>query len=303
MTLEPDRKPHLVERMQAAYAGGIRSHLVERAADAIARAAPEPSPPAEPAVVEPPANEAKPIPMSALLASGLVAAGQPAARTRMLEEIAVAQTQLLRGLASPTEEKGRAANIVMFTSARPGEGKSFCSLNIAASLARVSNRPVLLVDADGKFGSLSKALGCDGMAGLMDLAGDQSVAPRSLILSTEVPRLFVMPYGAATARGGQPSGPLVAAALLRLATGLPQHIIILDTPPCLAASDASTLAPVVGQVVVIVQAERTQKREVEATLDMVEACPSLYLLLNQAHLTSSNSFGAYGGYGGYGDDT
>jgi receptor protein-tyrosine kinase len=88
--------------------------------------------------------------------------------------------------------------------------------------------------------------------------------------------------------------------LLRLAAALPHHIIIIDTPPCLAASDPSTLAPIVGQVVIVVQAERTEQREVEAALDMVESCPTLHLLLNQAKLTVSESFGAYGGYDGYG---
>ena len=56
------------------------------------------------------------------------------------------------------------------------------------------------------------------------------------------------------------------------------------------------LAPVVGQVVVVVRAEYTQRNEVEAALDMIDACPTLQML-NQARLGSNDSFGAYGVYG------
>ena len=83
-----------------------------------------------------------------------------------------------------------------------------------------------------------------------------------------------------------------------LAVAMPHHIIVLDAPPALATSDANALAPVVGQVVLVVQAEETPRDEVEAALDVVEACPSLHLLLNQTRFTANDSFGAYGAYGG-----
>ncbi|WP_198371960.1 P-loop NTPase family protein [Roseomonas rosulenta] len=297
MTAPTDPRPHLVERLEQARAQQSRTHLVERAASALApempreTAAPQPAPPRE---------ATPPIALATLVAAGLVAAADGARRARVLEEIAVVQTQLLRTIPKQPLQDGRAGNLVMFTSARPGEGKTFCSLNVAAGLAHASTRPVLLVDADGKQGSISMALGQSEAAGLMALATDPSRPPAGLIVPTEVPRLSVLPYGSPTAREGQPPGPRMANALQRLAAALPQHIILIDTPPCLVASDPSSIAPVVGQVVVVVQAQRTERREVEAALDMVEACPTLYLLLNQAQLTSSDGFGAYGGYDGYG---
>jgi receptor protein-tyrosine kinase len=298
MTQPADRRAHLVERFQQAAAQDARPHLVERALGAVADA-----PPAQPEaapVREPAPTGAPPIPMAALVAAGLVAAAEGANRARVLEEIAVVQTQLLRALPKRAAADGRAANLVMFTSARPGEGKTFCSLNVAAGLARATTRPVLLVDGDGKQGSLTMALGQSAGAGLMGLAADPRVNPTDLVARTELARLSILPYGPPAAREGQPPGPRLASALQRLAAAMPQHVIVVDTPPCLAASDASTIAPVAGQVVLVVQAERTEKREVEAALDMVEACPTLHLLLNQAQITVSESFGAYGGYDGYG---
>jgi len=301
MTQPTDPRPHLVERLEQVRAQQARTHLVERAASALAATEAKRDPVASTPHREPPRPTAPPIPMATLVAAGLVAAPEGARRARVLEEIAVVQTQLLRALSEQAVQDGRAANLVMFTSARPGEGKSFCSLNVAAGLARASTRPVLLVDADGKQGSLTMALGQTDSAGLMALAMDSAVAPAGLVVPTEVARLSILPYGPATAREGQPPGPRLSGALHRLASALPQHIIIIDTPPCLVASDPSTIATVVGQVVVVVQAQRTERREVEAALDMVESCPTLYLLLNQAQLTESDSFGAYGGYDGYGD--
>jgi receptor protein-tyrosine kinase len=301
MTPPDDRRAHLVERFQQARAEEARPHLVERALGATAAVdVPAPPQPAPAALREPPPAATPPIPLAVLVRAGLVAAAEATRRARVLEEVAVAQTQLLRALPKPADATGRGANLVMFTSARPAEGKTFCSLNVAAGLARASTRPVLLVDADGKQGSLSMALEQSGARGLMGLVTDPALNPAALIVPTELARLSVLPYGPPAARDGQPPGPRLSGALLRLAAALPQHIIVIDTPPCLAASDPSTLAHIVGQVVLVVQAEKTERREVEAALDLVDSCPTLHLLLNQARLTVSESFGAYGGYDGYG---
>jgi len=104
---------------------------------------------------------------------------------------------------------------------------------------------------------------------------------------------------AAEATDGAPDLAARRDLLARLAAALPDHIFVLDTPPCLSTSDASVLAPIVGQVVMVVEAERTQRAEVEAALDLVEACPNLQLLLNRAVLTANDTFGAYGGYDAY----
>lgn len=306
MTPHSDQRPHLVERLQRARQEEGRTHLVERAAEALAAAAPAAAmaePPPGPAPAAPPTAppaELECISLATLVAAGLVAAAERAARARVLEEIAIAQTQLLRAIPKRNAQDARAADMVMFTSARPGEGKTFCSLNIAAGLARSSGRPVLLVDADGKQGSLTMALGQDKALGLMAYAANVAVPAAKVVVPTGIDRLAVLPYGAPIAREGQPAGPRLASAMQRLAAAMPQHIIIVDTPPCLATSDPSTLAPVMGQAVIVVQAERTERREVEAALDLVEACPTLHLLLNQVQLTVSDSFGAYGGYDGYG---
>lgn len=234
------------------------------------------------------------VPLTALTAAGLVAL--PAAgRSRASEEVSVIQQGVLRALAasSPADPRSR---VVLVTSARPGEGKSFVSLNLAATLATGGPRPVVLVDADGKRDSLDHLLGLADRPGLRALASETGRAPRALLVPTEIPGLSVLPYGAEVAGARDvPSGPALAAAARGIAAALPGHVVVLDTPPCLTTSDAGSLAEAAGQVLIVVEAERTGRREVEAALDLVDACPTLQLVLNRARLTESDTFGTDAG--------
>lgn len=237
-------------------------------------------------------------------AAGLVQVEGSATRTRLAEEFSVIHHQVLRAIRTmepPAEGSGRGRRVVLVTSARPGEGKSFCSLNLAVSIAAGRSAPVLLVDTDGKRGSLTELLGLNEAPGLRLLAADAAQPPAPLLVQTEQKNLSILPYGTAVPGAPPvPPGTTVAAVVQRLAALLPQHVIILDAPPCLSTSDPSSLAPIAGQVLLVVEAEKTQRAEVESALDMVEACPVLQLMLNQTRQTSSDTFGAYGAYGGYG---
>jgi receptor protein-tyrosine kinase len=51
---------------------------------------------------------------------------------------------------------------------------------------------------------------------------------------------------------------------------------------------------VVGQIVLVVEAERTQREEVEGAIDLIQACPTIMLLLNKVQRTTRNTFGSYG---------
>ncbi|MBK1657571.1 P-loop NTPase family protein [Paracraurococcus ruber] len=325
---------HLVERAMEALGGlpapppppaaapaepvaaPAKASLVERAMEAAGGpplggatvGAPPPPPPSPPpaapapqAAAAPPRTLARPAPigLETLRAAGFFgkAVGE---RSRVTEELKVLQQQVLRTIQTAEPAEGRIARLVMITSAKPGEGKSFCALNIAAYLALGVAEQVILVDADGKpNGTISHRLGQQDTPGLRLLATDLMQRPERLVLPTAIDRLSFLPYGPPAAGAGElPSGNMLAEALGRLAASMPGRIIVLDTPPCLSTSEPGALAPVAGQVVVVVEAERTQRNEVEAALDMVESCPTLQLLLNRTRVTASDTFGAYGYYGG-----
>jgi receptor protein-tyrosine kinase len=222
-------------------------------------------------------------------------------RSRVSEEISLVQHQTLQTLRNAEPVDGRCDRILLVTSALPGEGKTFISLNLAASLAASGRAPVLLVDTDGKAGSVSQLLGADEEPGLRALAsGEMTQRIDSFLLPTAQPQLFVLPYGkASVAHAKAPPGEMMAATVLRLSRALPDHIIVLDSPPCLSVSDPSSLAAIAGQVLMVVQAERTKRAELEAALDLVDSCPTLQLVLNQTRQVGTDSFGAYGDYGAH----
>jgi protein-tyrosine kinase len=295
-----------------------RAHLVERALEAmgtsplplaIGSAEPvrdrRPLDAAErPAQAEPPVSLLPKIPaitFARLEEAGLAFAVDASDRTKLMEELALVQHQLLRGLA-PAVGEARASprhRLIMVTSARRGEGKSFTSLNLAASIASTGSQPVLLVDMDGGASSLSARLGVLTEPGLLGIADEPDRPRESMLRPTAIERLSFLPHGRLMGSSGRSPNPGALASTIRaLAAVLPRHVLILDMPAALSTSDAQALASVVGQVVMVVRAESTQREEVEAALDLVEACPVLQLLLNRSRLATNDSFGAHGEYGG-----
>ena len=75
---------------------------------------------------------------------------------------------------------------------------------------------------------------------------------------------------------------------------LPDHYLIIDTPPCMASSDAAALAPLVGQIVFVVEANNTQQGEIQAALSTLSTCPRISLLLNKSDSLATEHFGSYG---------
>jgi len=241
------------------------------------------------------------IQLDALERAGMVVARTT--RTRISEEYRIAIGRILRTLHEASDVQG-ARNVLMVTSARPGEGKSFTALNLAGSIAQNGTDAVLLVDVDPKVRPLSDQLGLGEAQGFLDLVSDPSLRPEDLLHVTAIPNLAIMPVGtrlggrAQTIVGTASMRPIIPT-ISRLARRFPKHLIMLDTPPCLSTSDPHTLAPHVGQIVLVVEAERTQRSEVEAAVDLVRVCPTITMLLNKVRMTTSHTFGAYDYFGSY----
>ncbi|MBV9777894.1 MAG: hypothetical protein JO143_12680 [Acetobacteraceae bacterium] len=268
--------PHLIERAAArlAAAGATQAALV--------------APP-------PPLGAACPpvVPRAALERAGLMAGHGHAA-----EELWLIQRQILRAaFAPPGAEPAGQPNLFMVTSARPGEGKSFAALNLAASVALQGDHPVLLVDADAKDAALSAQIGLSEAPGLLDLAAEGGLDAGRLEHPTALGRLAILPLGRGRGRGADLLASRSVAQLLHgLARRQAERLVILDAPPCLASSDPAALAPVVGQVMVVVEAERTQRAEVEAALDLIQDCPAINLVLNKMRHGGGHAFGGHAPY-------
>ena len=217
-------------------------------------------------------------------------------RSRISEEFRLAQRQLLRAAFAPAAEAG-VSNLVMVTSARPGEGKTFAAVNLAGSVAVQGDYRVLLIDSDAKRDSICQALGLADAPGVLDLAANPNLDPAEVILRTEIEHLSILPVGRERGRSSELFASRDMTKLIqRLGRRFSDRLLILDAAPCLSTSDPAALSTVVGQILFVVEAERTQREEVEAALDLIQACPLVMLLLNKMQVTYRYTFGAYSNY-------
>ncbi|TZG29121.1 AAA family ATPase [Sphingomonas montanisoli] len=218
-----------------------------------------------------------------------------AAITALAEEFRIVKRTLLLNAIGPTAlPKGRR---LLICSAQANEGKTFCAVNLALSMANERDIEVLLVDGDFAKPTVLSTLGIEGPVGLMDALADPDIDVETLVIKTDVGSLAVLPSGKYTNEATE----LIAAdrtrhVLDRLASK-PNRIVLFDSPPALAASPASVLAYHVGQVLLVVQADRTGEAELRDATLLLGGCEEIQLLLNKVRFSpSSRRFGSYYGY-------
>jgi receptor protein-tyrosine kinase len=218
-----------------------------------------------------------------------------AARSRTVEEFRLVKRNLAGAWSQNDLMADRRANrLIMVTSARPGEGKTFTALNLALAFASERSVKALLVDVDTQHSTVPKILGFEGKKGIVDVLAGNLELPEVLI-QTNIPNLMILPAG----RGGPHVPELLSsremgALLDEMTQRLPDHFLVIDTPPCMASSDAAALAPLVGQIVFVIEANNTQQGEIEAALSTLSTCPRISLLLNKSDSLATEHFGSYG---------
>ena len=223
-------------------------------------------------------------------------------RTQLAEEMRHIKRPLLINAANGSAFPERNSNLIMVTSSRPSEGKSYTSLNLAMSIAKERDKTVLLVDADVAKPGVTKMLNFEAEKGLVDYLVDDSLGLSDVMVRTNVPSFRFIPAGR---RHIHSTELLASESMMALAQDLskryPDRIVLFDSPPLLATSEASVLAGLVGQIVMVVEAEKTTKQELEEALAQIGQNDNQYmgLVLNKAR----GSFGTdyYGYYGSYGD--
>jgi exopolysaccharide/PEP-CTERM locus tyrosine autokinase len=313
MKHEPIRSgPSLLERAAEIYdfsSGALIAPLSEPVPAPLPVPAPEPAPvPAPVAEAPDPVLKAPPpvrrvrvpgrsaeVDRARLREAGFVV--PEAGATALAEELRLVKRQLLLAAAARkgvSEEKSR---IILVSSAQPDEGKTFCAVNLALSLASERDIEVLLVDGDVSQPAIPGLLGLEPGAGLIDALADPEVDAEALIVRTDIEGLSVLPAG--NPANNVPE--LLASArtsevLAGLAAADPRRIILIDSPPVLMASPAGILAGHVGQALVVVRADRTTESDLKETVGLLSACDRIGLVLNGAGFAASGR--RYGQYDG-----
>ncbi|WP_343525670.1 AAA family ATPase [Sphingomonas sp.] len=233
-----------------------------------------------------------------LAENGMIVPGAPVGP--LAEEFRLVKRQLIVTSQRLVESgDGDVARVVLICSARPQDGKTFCAVNLALSLAAERDTEVLLVDADVAKPDVLGRLGLAEGPGLLDALDDSSIDVEDLVIRTDVPHLSVLPCGTRTASDTELLASVRTRHVLqRLLSANPRRLVIFDSPPALAASPASVLAMLAGQVMMVVRADRTPESDVSAAVALLDACDSIQLVLNSvAFVPGSRRFGYYGHYG------
>lgn len=228
---------------------------------------------------------------------GYVLPDAPATATA--EEFRLVKRALLTNAAARGPNAPKNANLILIGSALPGEGKTFCALNLALSIASERDLTVLLVDADFAKPEIVGRLGLEPGPGLIDVVEDRSLDIGECLIRTQIPNFTVLPAG----RRSNLTPELLASERMQdivedIAKRYTDRIVIFDSPPALASSAAAVLASHVGQVLFVVEAETTREAELREGLALMAACPNVQLLLNRSRFdTGVKRFGDYYAYG------
>ncbi|RDE06579.1 exopolysaccharide biosynthesis protein [Sphingomonas aracearum] len=314
MTEQPRKiRPSLIERAAETYDFGAQLRAAERPeprAD-LRVVAPEPVAPA-PEVETPPAEgttdrpappvrvpgETARIDRELLAERGFLVPGAPI--SALAEEFRLVKRQLLLTAKAVRATQGDRARTILVCSANVDEGKTYCAINLALSMAAERDMHVVLVDADFAKPDVMGRLDLAESPGLLDALADPALDVETLLVPTDVPQLSLLPAGAKSIADTE---LLASERTTEVIAGLlaadPRRVLIFDSPPALAASPASVLALHVGQVMMVVRADKTSETDLREAVAQLDGCEHIQLLLNAATYSPKGKarFGSYYGEG------
>ncbi|MGQ3195975.1 MAG: XrtA-associated tyrosine autokinase [Hydrogenophaga sp.] len=234
--------------------------------------------------------------LAGLTEAGFVTPNAP--RAAIADQYRVIKRPLIANATGKGASVVQHGNRIMVTSAMPGEGKSFTAINLAMSIAMELDYTVLLVDADVSRPSIMKTLGLPPGPGLLDLLTNKQMEMSDTLLRTNIDKLSLLPSGTPHPRATELLASDAMTDLIEeMGHRYPDRIIIFDSPPLLLTTESRVLATHMGQIVVVVQAEKTLQSQVRHALTTIESCPIKLMVLNQVHGGDQDAYGYGYGYG------
>lgn len=216
--------------------------------------------------------------------------------TALAEEYRNIKRPLLMHAAGRGADRPARANIIMVTSALPGEGKTFTAMNLALSLAMEKNTSALLIDGDVINPALSRSVGLESAAGLIDVLLDDELTAADVICKTSIPKLNLIPAGEAHSHATELLASKEMEALVdELANRYSDRIVLMDAPPLLLTSHARVLADLAGQVVFVVEAGETLQHEIVEAVSQLDRNQIVGMVLNKSRRKFRGNY-YYGGY-------
>ncbi|HCT2320317.1 TPA: polysaccharide biosynthesis tyrosine autokinase [Klebsiella pneumoniae] len=158
-------------------------------------------------------------------------------------------------------------NVLMISGASPNAGKTFVSTNLAATIS-LANKSVLFIDADLRKGYVYKMLGNEGKSGLSDILSGQANVEETIISVPDGQFDYI-------GRGQVPPNPAELLMHPRfeklLAWASAKYdLVIIDTPPILAVTDAAIIGRYAGTTLLVARFESNTVKEIEVSITRFE---------------------------------
>ncbi|NQZ22440.1 MAG: tyrosine-protein kinase family protein [Colwellia sp.] len=220
-------------------------------------------------------------------------------RKSIKDEFRQIKRKLIANAFGPASKTLKHSNLVMVSSSKPNEGKTFISINLALSIALEQDKTVLLIDADVLRPSINRELGFGPVPGLVEYLLGKKNDISEILYSTNIDKLKIIP-------AGEPhhlSNELLAsdrmeALAKELAERYPDRIVIFDCPPLIGVSETLVLANLMGQALVVIEESKTQLADIKTATENLNEDLALGLVLNKAIRSHKDMYGYYGyGYG------
>ena len=229
------------------------------------------------------------IDLERLSAIGYVSPHAPS--SRRAEEFRMIKRPLLNNVRGNSAAPVVNANRIMVASSLPREGKTFVSINLALSMALERDTTVLLIDADATRPMVLERLALPPAKGLLDVLSDPSLDVQTFVLRTNVERLSILPAGTLNEQATEMLASKRMSALIdKLVARDPNRILVFDAPPLLGSTESRVLAAHMGQVVLVIEADRTPQGHVSDALVTLENCPVVMTLLNKSSTSEAGSY-------------
>jgi exopolysaccharide/PEP-CTERM locus tyrosine autokinase len=216
-------------------------------------------------------------------------------RTPIAEEFRLIKRPLIEQAFNRKGGPVKHGNLIMVTSSLPDEGKTFCAVNLAISIAMEMDHTVLLIDADVARPSVPRFLGLKTEIGLMDILLDDKLDLADVMIKTNINSLSFLPAGTSHKHATELLASQAMSGLLdEIANRYPDRIVIFDSPPVLLTTEARVLAGQMGQIVLVVEAETTTQHAVQNVLRQIGSDGNVSLVYNKARRFSGAEY--YGNY-------
>lgn len=223
---------------------------------------------------------------------------QTSARKVINEEYRSIKRKLLANAFGGIAQTLQRANVIMVTSARPGEGKTFTSVNLAISIAMEQDKTVLLVDADVLKPNVMKTLGLKNKDGLMEYLLTKSNDIGEFLYKTNMEKLTIVPAGQSHHLSTELLASEKMAQLVEeFATRYNDRVIVIDCPPMLGINETTILANLAGQAVIVTEEGKSRLADIKKAAEQLDSDMAIGFVVNKAVQSPQTGYG-YGYYYG-----